>query len=562
MTAASGQVIGTARRLVGTNPRDGSPVGTGVPEAGPEQARAAAEAAGASFRARTLGRSADGFDDAALLDAVAAALEKATTDLVEVAQRETGLAPERLRGEVVRTVGQLRAFATARREGLLADAIIDTAAPGDGGAPPRPDQRRVAQPLGPVAVFSASNFPFAFSTAGGDTASALAAGCPVILKAHPDHPGTSLATGEVVSAGVQAAGAPQAWFQVLHGASAELGQALATAPDVAAVAFTGSLRVGRALFDAAARREVPIPVFAEMGSINPVVLTPAALARRGADIGRLLAGTVLGSAGQLCTKPNLVLAVDGPGLDQLVGAMTAALREAPELVMLTRRLRDAFDASWRHLTGASEVDELVAAAALARDGAWESPGLATVPAAVLLERPDLLEEHFGPGTLVAVARDLGELRRLAQRLPGSLTATVHAEPEELRSGSTGSARGGNAHGRGVDAEGPSPDAEGPGGVDLAELAALLAAFAGRLVWNGVPTGVTVGSATVHGGPYPATTAPSTTSVGLTAARRFQRPVGYQDWPDALLPAELQDANPLGIVRLVDGVYTRDPVQRP
>lgn len=523
MTAVSDE-----RLLIGTDPRDGSRVGDGVRQAGPAEARDVAARAVAAFRSRVAAGFQPGFEDVALLESVARRLEEGASDLVEVAERETGLTRDRLRAEVVRTVGQLRAFAEAGRSGLLADAIIDTARPGEGGAPPSPDQRRVARPLGPVAVFAASNFPFAFSTAGGDTAAALAAGCPVILKAHPDHPATTAVTAELVAAGLRAVGVPDPWFQVLHGASPELGQGLAMAPGIAAVAFTGSFRAGRALFDVAARREVPIPVFAEMGSINPVLVTPAALARRGAEIGRLLAGSLIASAGQLCTKPNLVLAVDGPGLEELVGGLADALREAPELVMLTTRLRDGFDASWRQLVGTSQVDELVAASALRRDGAWASPGLATVPAGVLISSPDAIEEHFGPGTLVAVARDQAELRRLAERLPGSLTATVHAEPDDVAQGAP-------------------------------ELVAIMARFAGRLVWNGVPTGVTVGYATVHGGPYPATTAPSTTSVGLTAARRFQRPVGYQAWPDAMLPPELQDANPLGIVRLVDGVYTRDPV---
>jgi NADP-dependent aldehyde dehydrogenase len=519
MTAES-----TTPRLTGTDPRTGRSVGTGVPEAGPAEALAAAEAAAAALRARPDAGEPGGFDDAALLDAVAAGLEEVTRDLVAVAEQETALPPDRLAGEVARTVAQLRAFAAAARDGLLADAIIDTART----EPPKPDQRRVARPLGPVAVFSASNFPFAFSTAGGDTASAFAAGCPVILKAHPDHPGTSLLTGEVVGAAVRAAGAPDAWFQVLHGGSVELGQALATAPDVAAVAFTGSLRGGRALFDAAARREVPIPVFAEMGSLNPVVVTPRALAARGAHIGEALAATVLGSAGQLCTKPNLVLTVEAPGLDDLVDALAAPLRETPELVMLTQRLRDGFDAAWRHLADSAGVDELVPASALPRDGAWESPGLARVAAATLVQQPDLLEERFGPGTVLVIARDAAELEELLARLPGSLTGTLHAEP---------------------------------GDVEAPRLARILAASCGRLVWNGVPTGVTVGYATVHGGPYPATTAPATTSVGMMAARRFQRPVGYQDWPDALLPPQLQDANPLDIVRLVDGVWTREPVRR-
>ncbi|HYY11927.1 MAG TPA: aldehyde dehydrogenase family protein, partial [Kineosporiaceae bacterium] len=319
--------------------------------------------------------------------------------------------------------------------------------------------------------------------------------------------------------------------QLLQGAGIELGQALATADDVAAVAFTGSLRAGRALVDAAAGRDVPIPVYAEMGSINPFVITPRALERRGREIGQALAGAVLGSAGQLCTKPNLVLAVQGPGLDDLVRALEDALRGAGELVMLTARLRDGFAASWRSLLEDSGVRELVPAAAAPREGAWQSAGLATVPAAVLLQRPDLLEEHFGPGTVLAVAQDVEELEALAATLPGTLTATLHAEDDEA------------------------------GDPAVRRLATTLAARAGRMIWNGLPTGVTVGHATVHGGPYPATSATATTSVGTTAARRFQRPVGYQAWPDALLPAELQDANPLGIVRLVDGVPTREPVSR-
>jgi len=518
-----------AGTLTGVDPRTGETVGTGVPEAGPDEARAAAAAAAKAFRERPAPGAPGSFDDAVLLETVAAGLEDVAGELVEVAARETGLAEDRLQGEVARTVNQLRAFAAARRDGLLADAIIDTSRPD--ASPPRPDQRRVAVPLGPVAVFSASNFPFAFSTAGGDTASAFAAGCPVILKAHPAHPVTSHVTGQAVSAAVRAAGAPQEWFQLLQGASVELGQALATADDVAAVAFTGSLRAGRALVDAAAGREVPIPVFAEMGSINPLVVTPAALERRGGEIGRALAGAVLGSAGQLCTKPNLVLAAEGPGLDDLVGALTDAVSGAGELVMLTTRLRDGFAASWRHLLQDADVREVVPSSPGAREGAWQSPGLATVPAAALLQRPDLLEEHFGPGTVVAVARNGDELERLVATLPGTLTATLQGEDDDK-------------------------DDSG-----VHRLAAALAARAGRMIWNGLPTGVTVGHATVHGGPYPATSAPATTSVGTTAARRFQRPVGYQAWPDALLPAELQDANPLGIVRLVDGTYTRDRVVR-
>lgn len=515
----------------GVDPRTGEPAGVPVTVSSPEQAVEAAARAGEAFRQREASRAAaangaGGFDDAELLVAVADALEQQAADLVAVALAETGLPQARLTGEVARTVTQLRAFADARRQGLLADAIIDTA---QDGTPPRPDQRRMAVPLGPVAVFSASNFPFAFSTAGGDTASAWAAGCPVVLKAHPAHPATSALTADVVSEAVRTAGAPAAWFQVLHGPSQELGRALVAAPDISAVGFTGSLGGGRALFDAAAARAVPIPVYAEMGSINPIVVTPGALARRGREVGTAVGAVIVASAGQLCTKPNLLIAVQGPGLDELVGGLTDAVEGGGDLVMLTPDLRDRFASGWRELTGSEQVRELVAAGVPDRPGAWQSAGLATVPAAALIEDPELVEEHFGPATLLAVAQDLAELNALVQRLPGTLTATLHAEPEER---------------------------------DVASaLVPALAAIAGRLVFDGVPTGVTIGHATVHGGPYPATTASATTSVGLTAARRFQRPVGYQSWPDELLPAELQDANPLAIVRLVDGRYTRDPLTR-
>ena len=542
--------------LFGVDPRTGEPVGPGVRVAGPAEAVAAAEAAAGALRARPAPGEQGGFDDADLLEAVAHALATGTDELVAVAGRETGLGAERLRAEVARTTGQLRAFAAARRDGLLADAIIDLARPATGGAAARPDQRRVAQPIGPVAVFAASNFPFAFSTAGGDTAAAFAAGCPVVLKAHPAHPQTSQRTSELVRGAVAGVGAPAAWFQVLHGPDAALGRALATAPAVAAVAFTGSLQAGRALFDAAAARPEPVPVFAEMGSTNPVAITPAALARRGAELGAALAAAVLGSAGQLCTKPNLVLAVDGPGLTELVEALAAGLRESDELVMLTNRLRDSFGASWRALLASGAAREHVTATTPDRAGAWQAPGLATVPAATLIARSELVEEHFGPGVVVAVASDADELLALAQRLPGSLTATVHAEldePDKLDEIENPDADRGDGSG--------TAWAPTRGGGLAQALARTLAERAGRLIWNGLPTGVTVGHATVHGGPYPATTASASTSVGLTAARRFQRPVGYQGWPDVLLPPELRDANPLGIVRLLDGTHTRAAVER-
>ena len=464
-----------------------------MPEAGPHEAQAAAAAAAEAFRRRPAPGAPGAFDDADLLEAVAGELEAVTADLVDVAGRETGLAPERLRGEVARTVGQLRAFAAARRDGLLADADHRHRPAGRGPAPARPAPRRHSD-----SDRWPSSRPRTSRSRSARPAETRRPPSPRAARSCsrriPAHPATSAVTGAAVSAAVERVGAPAAWFQVLHGAAVELGQALASAPDVAAVAFTGSLRAGRALFDAAARREVPIPVFAEMGSLNPVAVTPAALAARAPGIAAALAGTVLASAGQLCTKPNLVLVVEGPGLTTCSTGSRRPCGTAASSSCSTRACATASRPRGEHLVQASPVREVVPARASGHAGAWQTPGLATVPARTLLEEPGLLEEHFGPGTVVAVAQDGDELVRLAGALPGSLTATIHAQ-------------------------------DGETGGPLDALAATLAARSGRLVWNGVPTGVTVGHATVHGGPYPATTAPATTSVGTAAARRFQRPVG-------------------------------------
>lgn len=465
------------------------------------------------------------FTPEALLRAVALRLEQARAELLEAAGVETSLSRPRLEGELTRTTRQLEAFAQLTQTGLETDAIIDLADPE--AQPPRPDQRRLAVPLGPVAVFAASNFPFAFSVAGGDTAAAWAAGCPVLLKAHPAHPRTSVLTAAAISAALGDAGAPPAWFTIVHGAAPETGQALVAAEAVEAVAFTGSLAAGTAIARTAAARPRPIPAYCEMGSTNPVVVTPAAARERSAEIADGLAASIAGSLGQLCTKPGLVLMVADEAGERLATALGARLSETDPAVMLYPGIRANFADGIRLAAGDQRVDVRAGHPPQATPEAV-TPVLFEIAAARLAEGDTLLEEIFGPASVIIWADDEDELVRTAEMLPGSLTATLHAEPGD-------------------------PVAQ--------HLLERLGAVAGRIVYNGYPTGVTVGHATVHGGPFPATTASAHTSVGMTAVRRFQRPLGYQDVPDELLPAALQDANPLGIPRRLNGVITAAAVTR-
>ncbi|MEU1281093.1 aldehyde dehydrogenase family protein [Streptomyces sp. NPDC005805] len=456
---------------------------------------------------------------AAFLRTAAALLEKSRDALVETADAETALGPARLTGELARTCYQLRAFAGVVEEGAFLDVVIDH--PDPAATPPVPDLRRYKIPLGVVAVYAASNFPFAFSVPGGDTASALAAGCPVVVKAHPDHPATSELVAAVLRAAAAEHGLDSAVLGLVHGFDAGLG--LVRHPLVAAAGFTGSVRGGRALFDAAAARPAPIPFHGELGSLNPVVVTVAAAAERAAEIGAGLAGSMTLGTGQFCVKPGLVLVPAGEAGDRLVGALAEAVAEAPAGVLLDARMRENF------LGGAAERAALDGVAAPVAPGAAEGqavrPGFLTVPAARLTgpgAHDALLEECFGPLTVVARYTDPAEASAVLARLPGNLSATVHLSAEE-------------AHGGG----------DGP------RLLAELTPLAGRVLVNGWPTGVAVAPAQHHGGPYPATTSTST-SVGATAVERWLRPVTYQTTPEPLLPPELRDDNPLGLPRRVDG----------
>ncbi|MFF1284194.1 aldehyde dehydrogenase (NADP(+)) [Streptomyces sp. NPDC058299] len=500
------------------DPRTGKQREQVAVEATAQEVDAAVRAAGAAR-----GALADRAVRAAFLRSAAESLEAARDALVETADAETALGPARLTGELARTAYQLRAFADIVDEGAFLDVIINH--PDDTATPPVPDLRRYKVPLGVVAVYSASNFPFAFSVAGGDTASALAAGCPVVVKAHPDHPALSELVAGVLRRAAAGHGIPEGVVGLVHGF--EAGIELIRHPLVAAAGFTGSVRGGRALFDAAAARPVPIPFHGELGSLNPVLVTEAAAAERAEEIGGGLAGSMTLGTGQFCVKPGLVLVPSGTGGDRLVKSLADAVGDSEPGVLLDHRMRDNFVAGVRERAGLEGVESPVTPGPGGEHTV--SPGFLTVPASRLTEEGAydlLLEECFGPVTVVVRYEDDGEATAVLSRLPGNLTATVQVSSEEAA-----------GHGRGP------------------ELLAELTPLAGRVLVNGWPTGVAVAPAQHHGGPYPATTSTST-SVGGTAVERWLRPVAYQNAPEALLPPELRDDNPLGLPRRFNGVLER------
>jgi NADP-dependent aldehyde dehydrogenase len=397
-------------------------------------------------------------------------------------------------------------FAGLVREGSWRDVRIDLALP-DRKPARRPDLRRTLIPIGPVAIWAASNFPLAFSVAGGDTASALAAGCPVVVKAHPGHPGTSELTAKAVAKAIAALGLPPGIFSMLQGASPEVSLALVRHPKIAAGAFTGSLRAGRALFDAAARRPVPIPFFAEMGSLNPVFLLEGALSERGDAIADGLSQSVNLGVGQFCTCPGLVAAVESHALERFAAGLRDRFRGGAPGVMLTPAIAHSYREAVERIESIPGVRTWTSRPA----GSMETwPVLFEAVAATVLEHEELRHEVFGPATVLARCWSAAEMLELARQLEGSLTATIHGTAQDLR--------------------------------ENRPLVSLLTRKAGRLVFNGYPTGVEVCAAMHHGGPYPATTDPRFTSVGAAAIRRFCRPVCFQDFPPEFLPAELQGSS--------------------
>nr|WP_314844782.1 aldehyde dehydrogenase (NADP(+)) [uncultured Microbacterium sp.] len=465
-------------------------------------------------RASDLWKKSSIVERATALTAVADALDAHADDLIPLAQQETHLAEARLRGELRRTSFQLRMFAEMLPEGLWLDARIDHADAEWPMGAPRPDLRRQLEPIGATLVFAASNFPFAFSVAGGDTASALAAGNAVVMKAHHGHPQLANATTAVVVEALTAAGAPEGLFQTIHGTDAGV-QAL-RAPEIKAASFTGSVAGGRALFDIANARPEPIPFYGELGSTNPAFVTRRAAERDAAGIARDFVASVTGSAGQLCTKPGvLFVPEDSSMLDEL------SVQDLPGAAPL---LNDGIESGFRSSVAATRSAEgvrTVASPDAESDAEGPAPVLFATSAETLRSDMDaLMAEMFGPAALIVTYQDEAELLDIADRLEGQLTATVIGEDDDTIA---------------------------------AELLPRLASRAGRVLWNQWPTGVSVTWAQQHGGPYPATTAVGSTSVGMAAITRFLRPVAYQNVPDVLLPAALQEANPLHIARRVDGV---------
>jgi NADP-dependent aldehyde dehydrogenase len=468
-----------------------------------------------------------GREKARFLRRIATGMESIAAEIVERAHRETALPEARLKGELVRTVNQLRLFATVVEEGSWTNARIDPAEP-ERKPLPRADIRSVLRPLGPVAVFGSSNFPLAFSVAGGDTASALAAGSPVIVKAHSAHPGTSELVGQVIAESVRECGLPPGTFALLFGSGAQMGAALVAHPVIKAVGFTGSLSAGKSLMQVAASRPEPIPCFMEMSSANPLVVLPQALSARGAQIAQGLFNSFTLGVGQFCTKPGLVFLPRNADADAFVAALKAHVEQATASPMLTENICRNHHSGVSGRGAHARVEKLAEGAARETGGgAYATPALFQVSGADLLAEPELATEIFGPSTLIIRYADVRELMKLAQALEGQLTATLHGTEADIA-----------AH---------------------AELIAILERKAGRLVINGFPTGVEVCHAMVHGGPYPATSESRTTSVGTQAIYRFVRPVCYQDFPQAALPDELKDENPLGIWRLLNGQFTRDAV---
>jgi alpha-ketoglutaric semialdehyde dehydrogenase len=449
---------------------------------------------------------------AGFLERIGELLIAAGEKLILTCAEETALSVDRLVGERARTVNQLKMFAGRVREGSWMDARIDTPLP-DRKPIPRPDLRRILTPIGPVAVFAASNFPLAFSVAGGDTASALAAGCPVVVKPHPGHPETSALTAAAILKAAEDCSMPEGVFAMVEETSVEIGLELVRHPLIRAVGFTGSTRAGRALFDAANSRPEPIPVFAEMGSLNPLFVLPGALEKRWEPIAKGLAGSVSLGTGQFCTKPGLVIALQSASMGQFASRLGEELSKVPKGRMLNETISKRFEDS---LSKAKDYIQ-------AEGGAY----LLVTNGKKFGQERALHQEIFGPATLLVQCQDADELIELAGGLDGQLTATIHAEPED---------------------EGLS-----------ARLLGVLQEKAGRIVWNSYPTGVEVSPSMHHGGPYPATTDSRFTSVGTAAIQRFARPVCYQGLPHELLPTELQDTNIRQIWRTINGTLTKEDV---
>jgi len=443
--------------------------------------------------------------------------------LIERCMQESGLPRPRLEGERGRTMGQLKLFASVLREGSWLDARIDTAVP-DRKPFPKSDIRQIATPLGPVGIFGASNFPLAFSVAGGDTASALASGCPVIVKAHAAHPGTSELVAKAILKAAEKTGMPNGVFSLLQGASIQVGGDLVQHSGIKAIGFTGSYNGGKALFDLANKREEPIPVFAEMGSTNPVFILPNALKEKGAEIAKGLSGSITLGVGQFCTNPGLVLVEKSRDAEEFESQLASEINKITTGNLLTKGIKETYIAATANLEENRNIENLAIGTKTEADTSV-APKLFGTDAIHILKENSLSEEIFGPTSMLVKAASKEELLATAKNLKGHLTASVFGSKEDF--------------------------------VAYAELFTVLQNKVGRLILNEFPTGVEVCHSMVHGGPFPATTASQSTSVGANAIKRFVRPICYQGFPEELLPLELQNKNELNIWRLVNGELTKD-----
>ena len=514
----AGETVGTAERFKAVNPATGDRMEPGFSIATATHVDRACAAAAAAFQDFS---SAAPERRAALLEAIADEIMAIGDDLLARAHSETGLPMARLTGERARTCGQLKLFAREVRDGGWMDIRIDPALP-DRQPLPRPDLRLYKVALGPVAVFGASNFPLAFSVAGGDTAAALAAGCPVVIKGHPAHPGTTELVARAITTAVAKAGFAGGVFSMLSGTANELGGALVADPRIAAVGFTGSRAGGLALMAIAAKRPVPIPVYAEMSSINPVVLMPAALDARADALAAGFVGSLTMGSGQFCTNPGLVIAIDSPALDRFAEAATKALAPIAPTVMLTPDIHAAYEKGLADLSAHEDVS-LLGRGAESSGKHCARGALLSIPADRFIGDEVASREIFGSASLIVRCRDIGQVAAVLDSLEGQLTGTLQLDPADEEAAAT--------------------------------LVPILQRKAGRVLANGWPTGVEVSDAMVHGGPFPATSDGRSTSVGTLAIDRFLRPVCYQDVPDVLLPAVLRRSGPVGVPHRLDGVLT-------
>ena len=491
-------------------------------EATTEEINEATALASEAFKAF---RTTSGKEKAVFLNTIADEILVLDDELIQAYCSETGLPEGRAKGERGRTVFQLRSFAKLVDEGSWVEATIDTAQP-ERTPIPKSDIRKMDIPLGPVVVFGASNFPLAYSTAGGDTAAALAAGCPVIVKSHPMHAGTGELVASAILKAAQKTGMPNGVFSNINSSGIEVGTKLVKHSEVKAVGFTGSIRAGRALYDLASQREEPIPVFAEMGSVNPVVIFPEALKNRSESLAKIYAGSITLGTGQFCTKPGLLLGIKGKYLSDFIQTLSNEIVEIEPSCMLHPNIVGAYENNKAKALSQSEIT-VTADYDVDVKNNYARQAITTVEGKTFLENTALHQEVFGPYSIVVQCENENQLEAIISKLEGQLTGTVIADNNEVE--------------------------------NYNEVISALQNRVGRIIFNGVPTGVEVCPSMVHGGPYPASTDSRFTAVGIHSIKRWVRPFSYQDWPNNLLPDELKNENPLEISRLVNNTKTSDKI---